>query len=266
MHHVAEEDRAVAACKRVGVREVLLELAVRVLVVVRVVPPAELVHVVRHAAEKAVVAREPAQVVAGLFEVVERIGDAEGAVLVLADEEVLELEAHHEVVARRLRLLELVAQDRPWVVGPLLALDIDVAGEAAERRLPGDRCEAAEVRDGGDVRVAGELADLAGGEPREAGAVLDELVEVRGRDELRARPRVHVDELREVELDAPLFGDAADLVDAGRGDRRHLRPPFVGPGEDNARPARCRWRFPTARRTRMCRVRPSRRRAGAGRA
>ena len=45
VHHVAEEDRAVAARERVRVGEVLLELAVRVLVVVRVVAPAELVDV-----------------------------------------------------------------------------------------------------------------------------------------------------------------------------------------------------------------------------
>ena len=43
VNHVAEEDRAVARDERVVVGEVLLELAVRVLVVVRVVAPAELV-------------------------------------------------------------------------------------------------------------------------------------------------------------------------------------------------------------------------------
>ena len=45
--HVAEEDRAVARDERLVVVEVLLELAVRVLVVVRVVAPAELVAVAR---------------------------------------------------------------------------------------------------------------------------------------------------------------------------------------------------------------------------
>ena len=41
--HVAEEDRPVGGGQGVGVLEVRLELAVRVLVVVRVVAPAELV-------------------------------------------------------------------------------------------------------------------------------------------------------------------------------------------------------------------------------
>ena len=41
--HVAEEDRAIARGEDVVVLEVRLELAVRVLVVVRVVAPAELV-------------------------------------------------------------------------------------------------------------------------------------------------------------------------------------------------------------------------------
>ena len=48
VHHVAEEDEPVGGRERVGEGEVLLELAVRVLVVVGVVRPAELVHVPRH--------------------------------------------------------------------------------------------------------------------------------------------------------------------------------------------------------------------------
>ena len=135
------------------------------------------------------------------------VGDPDRAVVVPLDEEVLELEPDLEVVAELLRPGELVAQDRPRAVRPRLALDGDVAGEAREIRLPGDEREAAEVRHRGDVRVARHLADLAGREAREPGAVVDEVVEVRGRDELRARAAVHVDELGEEELDAAPLGD-----------------------------------------------------------
>ena len=48
----------------------------------------------------------------------------------------------------------------------------------------------------------GVLADVAGGEAGEAGALGQQVVEVRGRDELGVRLAVHVDELREQELDA----------------------------------------------------------------
>jgi hypothetical protein len=47
---------------------------------------------------------------------------------------------------------------------------------------------------------------LAGGEAGEPGAVREQVVEVMYRDELGVRLAVHVDELREQELD-PLVGD-----------------------------------------------------------
>src|SRR3989337_2034577 len=47
----------------------------------------------------------------------------------------------------------------------------------------------------------------------EAGAVRDEVVEVPGGDQLRARARVHVHELREEELDPELLRARADLVE-----------------------------------------------------
>ena len=59
--------------------------------------------------------------------------------------------------------------------------------------------------------IARDLADLAGGEAGEPGALRDEVVEVRGRHELRARPAVQVDELREEELD-PAVGDHGPCV------------------------------------------------------
>ena len=56
------------------------------------------------------------------------------------------------------------------------------------------------------------LADLAGREPREAGPVLHQAVEVGGRHELGVGLAVHVDELREQELDPVLVDVLADVV------------------------------------------------------
>src|SRR5439155_5970628 len=113
-------------------------------------------------------------------------------------------------------LLELAAEDGAGVVRPFLSLDVDVAGEARERRLPGDRRVAAQVGHGGDVGIARQLADLTRREPGEPGTVGDEAVEVLRGHELGARPRVHVDELGEVELDATFLGAPADVLDARR--------------------------------------------------
>jgi hypothetical protein len=216
LEHVAEEDRAVACRESVGVVEVLLELAVRVLVVVGVVVPAQVRHVARYLRHEVEIAREAAHVVAGLLHAVERVGELDGAVLALAHEEVLELGADLELVAEVASALELAAQDRARAVGPLLALDVNVAGQPRHARPPLERREAPHVRHGGEVRVVRELADGAGGEPREACALLHQSVEVPRRDELRVRLPVHVDELREQELDVVLCDVALDVLRRGR--------------------------------------------------
>src|SRR5207247_2580266 len=109
------------------------------------VAPAELVDVVRDLAQELVVPRQALEVVAGLLEIVELVGDPDAAVLaVLPEQEILELHAHLELVAGGSRPLELVAKDRPRVVWPLLALDRDVTRESRERRLPRNRREAAQ--------------------------------------------------------------------------------------------------------------------------
>ncbi len=136
--HVAEEDRAVAGDERVVVGEVGLELAVRVLVVVRVVAVAELVRVARERRQELVVAVQRLGVVAGLIARIERIVDDEHAVLVLAHEEELGLEAHLEAEAEIGGARDGVAQDGARAVQPRLALDGHVAGEAHELGLPGD--------------------------------------------------------------------------------------------------------------------------------
>ena len=73
----------------------------------------------------------------------------------------------------------------------------------------------ARVRHRRDVRVVRALPDVAGGEAREPGAVLEQRVEVRDRHELGVRLAVHVDELGEEELDALLVELGAQLAGGG---------------------------------------------------
>jgi len=51
----------------------------------------------------------------------------------------------------------------------------------------------------------GALTHLSGGESGETDSLLDELVQVVGRNELGAGTGVHVDELGEIEIDAALL-------------------------------------------------------------
>ena len=134
LDHVAEEDRAVGGRQRVGELEVLLELPVGVLVVGRVVVPPERRDVARDLRDEVEAARQGAHVVTGLVEGVERVGELDRAVVLLAHEEVLELAADLELVAERLGAVELAAEDRARAVRPLLALDVHVAGEAGDAR------------------------------------------------------------------------------------------------------------------------------------
>ena len=135
--HVAEEDRAVAGDEHVVVLEVRLELAVRVLVVVRVVAPAEPVHVARERREELVVAVQRLRVVAGLVGGIERVVDDQPAVArPCARGRTRPRGPIFMPVAELGRALDGVAQDRARAVRPRLALDRDVAGEAREPVLP----------------------------------------------------------------------------------------------------------------------------------
>ena len=93
------------------------------------------------------------------------------------------------------------------------------------------------------------LADVAGGEAGEPGAVGEQVVEVRRRHELRVRLAVHVDELREQELDAVGADVLARLV--RRGGRRERRA-AVARGQRVKRRHRApplRWHGSTRRRS-----------------
>ncbi len=207
LDHVAEEHGAVAGRERVGEREVLLELPVGVLVVGGVVVPAEPGDRFGDLGDEVEVARQRAHVVTGLLERVERVGELELAVGAATQQEVLELGADLQFVAERRRAIERRAQDRPRAVWPRLALDGDVAGEARNVLAPRQDRQAARVGHGDHVGVVGTLADVAGGEPGEAGALGEQVVEVVRGHELGVRLAVHVDELREQELDARVVDD-----------------------------------------------------------
>ena len=158
------------------------------------------------------VAGQRAHVVTGQVERVELVGDLDPAVLGPADEEVLELGAHLQLEPELLGARELVAQDRARTERPRLALDRHVAGESRHVRLPRQDRERGRVGDRDHVRIVRALADVAGGEPGEAGALGEQVVDVVRRDELGARFAVHVDELSEQELDLPLADDSPDVV------------------------------------------------------
>ena len=122
--------------------------------------------------------------------------------VLLAHEEVLELGADLELVAERLGAVELAAEDRARAVRPLLALDVHVAGEARDARPERQRRE---LRTSGIAAMSGMFGRWPmspAANPANPAPSVEQVVEVRGRDELRVRLAVHVDELREQELDA----------------------------------------------------------------
>jgi hypothetical protein len=151
------------------------------------------------------VAGQRAHVVAGLFERVLRVGQLERPVLAPAQEEVLELGAELEFEAEVGRALERRAKDRPRAVGPGLALDGGVAGEARDVAPPRQDRERSHVGHGDQVGGVRALTDVTGCEAGEARPLLQQIVEVGRRDELGVRLRVHVHELREQELDPRLL-------------------------------------------------------------
>ena len=210
VNHVAEEDRLVGRPQRIVVLEVELELPVGVLVVVGVVAPAEAVEVLRQLRDEVVRAGDALHVVAGLIERVEIVSEDDLSVPLLEQEE-LELHAHLQPVAQLGRPRIGVLEDRARAEVVRIAVDRDVAGEARQSRLEWHRGVRLRIRDRGDVRRGRGLADRAGGEASKAGAVVEQHVDALGRDELRARLAVHVDELGEEELDLVGLRSAAGL-------------------------------------------------------
>ncbi len=219
LDHVAVEDGAVAGGQRVGVGEVLLELPVRVLVIGRVHLPPERVHVTDHVGDEVERAGQRPDVVAGLLEGVEGVGELDPAVVGLPHQEVLELTADLELESGLARAIDLAAQNRARAVGPRLTLDRGVAREPADLRPPGELDERPDVRDRDQVGVVGRLADVPRREPREPRPVGEQAFELLRGNQLRAGLRVHVDELGEEELNPILGYRSPDVV--GRCSSRH---------------------------------------------
>ena len=173
VHHVAEEDRAVAADERVVVREVLLELAVRVLVVVRVVAPARArCSTWRPSSGSRTAASGPPCRSRASRACPERRRSRIDPSSCGCDEEVLELEPHLELVARVPRARESTL--RRIVRGQYgHGSPSTVTSQAKRARFGchGTGVKLVEVGDRRDVRVARDLSDLAGGEAGEAGTV-----------------------------------------------------------------------------------------------
>ena len=76
----------------------------------------------------------------------------------------------------------------------------------------GTRVYERRVGHGQHVGRGGRLADRAGGEAGEAGALLEQVVDRLHRHQLGVRLAVHLDELREEELDPLVLRALADLV------------------------------------------------------
>ena len=201
VHHVAEENEPVGRGECVGVAEVLLELAVRVFVVVGVVRPAELVHVLRHRGEVVEHPGEALGVVAGRLRPVQRVGQLDAALGAPAHEEVLRLASGVVDQAALARLLEHSLQDQPRGVRPRLALDVNVALEHRQPRMPRRERVRLRIWYRDHVGVRGGLAHRPGREAREARPAARQDVERLQRDHLRARLSVHIDEHGEEELD-----------------------------------------------------------------
>ena len=180
LRHHAEEGQPVAGRERVGVLEVELELAVRILVVERVQIPAEIVDRGRDLVEPGEVVDEAAHVVAGFHEFIVRDRRVQRAVGGLAQEEDLALDAEVEAEAHGLGLLQHVLQRHAGRERVGLAPEGEVGRRPGELALPGKRDDAREVGDRGEfvlVRSLSEAVEGVAGVALGAGRHLRQVVE-----------------------------------------------------------------------------------------
>ncbi len=172
--------------------------------------PAQFLHVPDEGAEVLHPAREALEVVAGFVLPVHSIGVEafDGAVVPPAHQKMLGLDAHVEDVAFLAEVRQRVLQGRAGAIGPRLAVDMDIAGEAGHAPLPGDQRVRGKIGHGQHVVVVGALAHPPYGRPREAGPAFNQVVEVLGRNALAPGGAVDVHVLGEdvvhlVRLQAP---------------------------------------------------------------
>ena len=134
--HVAEEGQTVAGGQRVGVFEVELVLPVGVLVIERIEVPAEIVDATRDLVEPLEIVEERPQIVAGLGQLVVRIGHGERAVAVLAQHEHFAFDAKIEAEAQFGGLGQHVLQRHPGVERIGLALEGVIGRHPGKLGLP----------------------------------------------------------------------------------------------------------------------------------
>ena len=204
LHHPAEERVPVGRRQRIGVTPVDLELAVGILVIVGVGVPAQLLHVPDQRRHQIEVAVQGDEVVTGLLEDVEGIAGHVLAIVGLAQQNELRLDADLEGVPLRPGPLQLSPQDRARTVVERLALDLDVAGDPGHVGAPGHGRQRVEVGDVQHVGIVRPLPHVAGRETGEAGPLRGHVIEMGGRHEFGLGRTVHGHEGAQKELDAAL--------------------------------------------------------------
>jgi hypothetical protein len=132
---------------------------------------------------------------------IQRVGELYAAAVAPPDQEVLRLAADVVDQAAVAGLVQHPLQDQPGSVGPGLALDVDVALQHGQPRLPRRERVRGQIRDGDHVRVGRALPHRPGREAREARAPAGQDVGRLDRDHLGARLAVHVHEHGEEEPD-----------------------------------------------------------------
>ena len=205
-HHL-EEGMAVGSRQGIGVAPVDLELGVAILVVRSVRLPAQLFHVADESAEVGHVRRETLEVVAGLLHAVDavRIEGDDGAVVLAQDQKVLRLHSRHQAVSRGAEARDRSTQDGARAVGPLTAVDLNVARKAGDPFLPGHTGVAREVRDRDHVVEVRSLPHARHGGACEAGAPRQEIAQLAGWHSLATRRSVQVDILSQDIVDLVLL-------------------------------------------------------------
>src|SRR5438876_6019522 len=206
LDHPPEEDVPIGRRERVRIAPVDLELAVGVFMVVGVGVPPQLLDVLDQGCHQLQVPVERPQVIARLAQGVQRVPRRVFPALVASQEHELRLDSHIHHVPLLPRPLQLLPEDVPRAIRPLLAVDKDIARDPGRVLPPGEDGQRVEVRDAGDVGVVGALADLAGSEAGEAATVPGHVLQVGRGDELGLRSAAHLHEGAEEELDPFLPG------------------------------------------------------------
>ena len=214
LDHELEERMTVGGLQRAVVLPVHLELAVRVLVVVLVRPPAERDHAVADLGDGRVAAHQRLLVVAGLRL---RVGAVRDRAAVGQDEKVFALDAGLQVVAVLRGVRDGALEHLTRVLRHRLAVHHQVAGDPRDLRLPRKLDRGRKIGHHQDVGMRGRHVEPHR-EAGEARAGLGHGVDRGRRHELRPHRAEQIDE-----RDQEVFYSV--LLRVGP-KRRHRRAPF----------------------------------------